>query len=215
MEIEYTCLDYYNPIEKACSLLKIVKMPLNRMRLANLQPYKNDNDLRKILTGILKDLDLSKRIEGIMPFNTNSPKYQSLLSEYIYYLEHLENHLEYNIWIDKLLAFHSSNLIEEKNYIPPKQPKKKTISGKSAKNAFYRRQTVDLFSNDVVYEYINPKTGTIIKSDNPNLCDKLNAEIEQNIKYNRARSHARKNQEKRESIRINTKPDFNKLKFKF
>ena len=189
------------------------------IRLNNLHPYKTDDDIFNILNGILRDIDLSKTVSGMLICTTDSVRYNSCLSEYIYYLEHIENQLEYNKWIDILIERHIMNLIVEMNHKntiieKPKTSKIKTKK-KTGKNEFYRRQTFDLFTKEPKYEYINPKTGEIIESFDPNLCAKLNSEIEKlNIKnkVRHRRSGTNKNGEK---IKINRSPDFSKIKFKF
>lgn len=215
-QISTTNINYYDPINKTESILKINKMPLNRIRLSTIQTYENDKDLENILRNILKDLNISKLVDGILRFTVESPRYQSMLSEYIYYLEKFNNHLKWNEYIDRLLATHTLNINFQKNYTPPvkgtiNKTKSKVNNNNKAKNQFYRRETFDLFNEEKIYEYINPKTGEIIKSDNPNLCDKLNEELHKNKKHT-----TRKNKsEQKEKIKINRSPDFTKLKFKF
>lgn len=214
-QIPTTDINYYDPIKRAISVLKINKMPLNRIRLSTIKPYNNDKDLINILSDILKDLDISKLVNGMLRFTIESPRYQSMLSEYIYYLEKFNNHLKWNEYIDRLLAVHALNIDFQKNYTPPVKgttnKTKSKVNNNKAKNQFYRRETFDLFSEEKIYEYVNPKTGEIIKSDNPNLCDRLNEELHKNKKYTTRRNKG----EQKEKIKINRSPDFTKLKFKF
>lgn len=214
-QIPTTDINYYDSINKVESILKINRMPLNRIRLSTIQIYKDDKDLENILSNILKDLNIRKLVDGMIRFTIESPRYQSMLSEYIYYVEKFNNHFKWNEYIDKLLAIHTLNIDFQKNYIPPVKgttnKTKSKVNNNKAKNQFYRRETFDLFSEEKIYEYINPKTGEIIKSDNPNLCDRLNEELHKNKKYTTRRNKG----EQKEKIKINRSPDFTKLKFKF
>lgn len=212
-------LDYFNPIKKAEDILKIKPMPLNQTRLSNLKNWKTDEDIETILGNILRDIDLSKKIDGLLTCHINTPRYESALSEYIFYVKQFNNHLKWNEWIDKLLLFHACNLVYEKDYIPPVQPKQKKPKNKNSKpkpkNEFYRRQTFDLFTGAPIYEYVNPRTGEMITSDNPNLATKLNAEIIAEKERKLREKSASTNKERKEREKINRSPDFSKLKFKF
>ena len=214
-QIQTININYYDSINKTESVLKINRMPLNRIRLSTIQIYKNDKDLENILSNILKDLNIKKLVDGMIRFTIESPRYQSMLSEYIYYVEKFNNHLKWNEWIDILIETHLLNIDFQKNYIPPVKgttnKTKSKVNNNKAKNKFYRRETFDLFSEEKIYEYINPKTGEIIKSDNPNLCNRLNEELHKNKKYTTRRNKG----EQKEKIKINRSPDFTKLKFKF
>ena len=211
--------NYYNPIEKAEAVLHIRRMPLDRLRLSNLKIWHSDEDIYNILNSLLKEIDLSRIFNGALITRTNTPRYESACSEYLFYVEKLSNHLEYNKWIDKLLLQHAANLVFEKEYIPPEEPKNKKSKGKSKKalppDLFYKRQTFDMFTNDPIYEYINPRTGEIVKSDNPNLLNKLNAEIAERKNYEKKQKRKKAASENKEKIKINRSPDFSKLKFKF
>ena len=214
-QIQTININYYDSINKTESVLKINRMPLNRIRLSTIQIYKNDKDLENILSNILKDLNIKKLVDGMIRFTIESPRYQSMLSEYIYYVEKFNNHFKWNEWIDILIETHLLNIDFQKNYIPPvkgttNKTKSKDINNK-AKNQFYKRETFDLFNQEKIYEYINPKTGEIIKSYNPNLCDRLNEELHKNKKHTTRRNKG----EQKEKIKINRSPDFTKLKFKF
>ena len=116
--IKQTELEFYNPVEKAKSILKINQMPFNRLRLNTCRHWKNDDDIIEILQSLYNDLNLTNLIDGMIKMKIDSPRYNSLLSEYLFYVEHLENHLLWNIWIDKLLFIHAINLAFEKDYIP-------------------------------------------------------------------------------------------------
>lgn len=219
VENKKTEIQYYNPIENKDCILVIPKMPVNRVRLGYLHEYKTDEDIYKILIGLLKDLDLSKTCNGMLICTTNSVRYISLMSEYIYYLEHSINQLEYNHWIDVLIQRHLMNIDIERNFVPTtiqKAKDKKLIAKKgNFKNMFYRRQVFNLFNDEPEYEYINPKTGEIIKSNNPNLCDKLNEEIDKLKSKNKTKRNGVSRRNKSEGIKIVKSPDFSKFKFKF
>ena len=205
MKVENIDFNYYNPIKKEIDVLHIQRMPLNRIRLGDLNIWENDDDIIKILNSILKQLNLYKLVNGQIVCHTDSPRYNGLLSEYIFYLEHLNNHLCWNSWINKLL-------------IPPQiiKPKSNRVNNKPLpKNEFYKRQTFDLFTNNTIFEYINPRTGEIVKSDNPNLLNKLNSEITTNRKRNTKIKDKLAKRERTKQEKINFKPDFSKLKFKF
>ena len=83
------------------------------------------------------------------------------------------------------------------------------------KNMFYRRQTFNLFSEEPEYEYINPKTGEIVTSTDPNLCDKLNAELEKMKNKNKPRRNGGGRRSKIETAKVVITLDFSKMKFKF
>lgn len=222
IEIKKTEINYYNPITNSEDILSIQKMPVNRVRLNSLQRYKDDEDIYNILNNILKDIDLSKTVCSMLPCTTDSVRYISSMSEYIYYLEHSINQLEYNHWIDVLIERHIMNLIIEKEYIPPvvqKTKDKKAVSKKdNLKNMFYRRECIpfNLFNEEEFkYEYINPKTGEIIKSNDPNLCDKLNDEINKIKNKNKPKRTGGTGQKRERIVRAKVTRDFTNLHFKF
>lgn len=210
---------YYNPIENKYCILVIPKMPVNRIRLGGLYKYETDEDIYNILIKILKDLDLSKTCNGMLLYTIDSVRYSSLMSEYIYYLEHSINQLEYNHWIDVLIQRHLMNIVIEKNFVPPtiKKSKDKNLIDRTGnlKNMFYKRKVLSLFDEPPQYEYINPKTGEIITSDNPNLCDKLNEEIDKLKSKNKTKRSREGKRNRSERVAIAKSPDFSKMKFKF
>ena len=219
VENKKTEIQYYNPIENKDCILVISKMPVNKVRLGGLYRYETDEDIYNILIRILKDLDLSKTCSGMLICTTDSVRYSSLMSEYIYYLEHSINQLEYNHWIDVLIQRHLMNIVIEKNFVPhtiQKSKDKKLIDKKgNLKNMFYRRTVLNLFIDEPEYEYINPKTGEIIKSTDPNLCDKLNEELDKLKAKNKTKRSGGGRRSKSEGITIVKAPDFSKFKFKF
>lgn len=219
IENKKTEISYYNHIENKDCILIIPKMPVNRIRLGTLYKYKNDEDIYNILIKILKDLDLSKTCNGMLTCTTDSVRYNSLMSEYIYYLEHSINQLEYNHWIDILIQRHLMNIVIEKNFVITtiqRSKDKKLIDKKgNLKNMFYRRQVLNLFTDEPEYEYINPKTGEIIRSNNPNLCNKLNEELDKLKDKNKIKRGGGGRRSKSEGITIVKSPDFSKFKFKF
>lgn len=219
VENKKTEISYYNPIENKDCILIIPKMPVNRVRLGGLHKYETDEDIYNILIKILKDLDLSKTCSGMLICTTDSVRYSSLISEYIYYLEHSINQLEYNHWIDVLIQRHLMNIVIEKNFVPPtiKKSKDKNLIDKTGnlKNMFYKRQVLSLFDENPQYEYINPKTGEIITSDNPNLCDKLNEDLDKLKAKNKTKRNGGGRHNKSEGVTIVKTPDFSKFKFKF
>lgn len=218
MDVEKLELQYFNPIKQAEDTLSISKMPLNRLRLNTLTPYKDDKDIYEILNRILRDIDLSKTVFGMLKCTTDSVMYKSSLSEYVYYVEHSSNHLKWNELLDKLVVQHCNNLIFEKEFVPPtlsKEKGKKKKVEKKPKNMYYRRETIDLFTEEHIFEYINPRTGDIIKSTDPNLCDKLNAEIEKLESVNKPKRKRGERRERIERAKVIRTPDFSKMKFKF
>lgn len=219
VENRKTEITFYNPIDNKEEILSIPKMPLNRIRLNSLHRYETDEDIYDILVSILKDLDMSRTISGMLPCTLDSVRYSSSMSEYIYYLEHTINQLNYNHWIDVLIQRHIMNIIIERNFVPPviqKTKDKKLISKKdNLKNMFYRRQTFDLFTEEAKYEYINPKTGEIVTSSDPNLCDKLNEELEKIKNKNKPKRNRSERHNRIEKVKVVRTPDFSKMKFKF
>lgn len=101
--------------------------------------------------------------------------YNSVISDYFYYLYKLNNQLLYNKYINKFIDRHIENIVFE--YEHPyldKSAKKVTKRKKTPANKFIRYVTFDIFTNKKIYVYENLYTKEQIKSDNPNLLEELN-----------------------------------------
>lgn len=214
----YYYFEFDNPISGSTDRLKIFRMPVNRMHLNTMLKYEDDDDIRIKLNAILKDFNISRLFNGNLPYHTDTPRYISMLSEYFFYTEKLTNPIEWNYWFDILIKAHIFNIVFEKQFIPPIENKPKGKRSKNSKplppNRFIKTQTFDLFSHDIIYEYVNLRTGETIKSDNPDLVNKLNAQLEENNKRKIKGERKARNAEKARAAKP-VKLDANKVKFNF
>lgn len=136
--------------------------------------FKDDIELTNILDNILKDLDCTRKLGEQHLNSTIYPKYKFTLTSYYYYLIKLQDQFLYNKYLDKLINRHNYNIVYEKCLTNKPKEIKSSPKKKTAPNKFYRYITHDMFTNEVIYLYINAKTGEEIRSSNPNLLDELN-----------------------------------------
>lgn len=143
----------------------------------SIQPYDDDEDLMYILADILVSLDCSVTFSNMRLISVGNMNYDRYVSDYYYYMLHIEDVYLYNICFDALISRHESNVqFELDNPIVKHEPKVKTKKIVKAKgsNKFVRQVTTDLITNEETYIYSNSKTGEVINSSDPNLLDGLN-----------------------------------------
>lgn len=168
---------FYNPIKNDDVILCIPYPNIDYFTWKHLKDYKDDKDLINILDDILRFLDCRNETSVGRICMTTFPIYGIKMQEFYYYLDKIRNQFIYNEYINKLIELHVVNLIFEHDYPyiktdnKDKTPKKRKYTA----NKFYRNITHDLFTNETVYVYINPKTGEEIQSKNPDLLEELNA----------------------------------------
>lgn len=172
MTIEVT---YHNYKINNKDILKIEYPDINYNTWKRTKEYNNDYDLCKILDSFLKDIDCTREFNGCRLCMTTYPIYKMIMSKYYYYLIKINNQFIYNKYLDKLINLHNYNIIYE--YTNPINIKNK-IEKKNKKqppNKYYKYITHDLFTNEEIYLYINPKTNHEVRSTNPNLLEELNS----------------------------------------
>lgn len=170
-------LIYVNPIINASEELNINYPNIDYVYFRQIKPYKNDADLVNILNDIISILDCSIIYSSGRLINTNNFIYKSKLSDYYFYLTKLNNQFIYNEYIDKLIDIHIKNIIFEYNNPIQSKTKNKTKTKKTKEklvNKYNKIVTRDLFTNEKMYIYENPKTGDKFESKDPTLLDSLN-----------------------------------------
>lgn len=170
-------LIYVNPIINASEELNINYPNIDYVYFRQIKPYKNDADLVNILNDIISILDCSIIYSSGRLINTNNFIYKSKLSDYYFYLTKLNNQFIYNEYIDKLIDIHIKNIIFEYNNPIQSKTKNKTKTKKTKEklvNKYNKIVTRDLFTNEKIYIYENPKTGDKFESKDPTLLDSLN-----------------------------------------
>lgn len=169
-------LIFVNPITNQTNTININYPNVDYIYWRSVIDCKTDKDVIKVLEDKLNNLDCTKEYDCGRLMMTTYFNYNSVISDYFYYLYKLNNQLLYNEYINKFIDRHIENIIFE--YEHPyldKSAKKVTKRKKKPANKFIRYVTFDIFTNEKIYVYENLYTKEQIKSDNPNLLEELNA----------------------------------------
>ena len=167
-------LMFHNPIFNNEDYLVFEESVIDYCNWRNIKDTKTDNDICEILNLLLIYLDCSRMLSG-MPINrTTNIRYKDELGEYWYYLLKFNNQLLYNKYFDKLIDLHTKNIIVEHSRIKEDKPKVTKTKKPKVENKYFRYTTKDMFTNEEVFVYRNPKTGDEITSTNPDLLEELN-----------------------------------------
>lgn len=169
-------LIFVNPITNQTNTINIDYPDVDYIYWRSVVDCKTDKDVIKVLEDKLNTLDCTKEYDCGRPMMTTYFNYNSVISDYFYYLYKLNNQLLYNEYINKFIDRHIENIVFE--YEHPyldKSAKKVTKRKKKSTNKFIRYVTFDIFTNEKIYVYENLYTKEQIKSNNPNLLEKLNA----------------------------------------
>lgn len=167
-------LMFHNPISNNEDYLVFEETVLDYCNWRNIKDTKTDNDICEMLNLLLIYLDCSRMLSG-MPINrTTNIRYKDELGEYWYYLLKFNNQLLYNEYFDKLINLHTKNIIVENSRIKEVKPKVTKTKKDKVENKYFRYTTKDMFTNEEVFVYRNPKTGDEITSTNPDLLEELN-----------------------------------------
>lgn len=167
-------LMFHNPISNNEDYLVFEESIIDYCNWRNIKDTKTDNDICEILNLLLIYLDCSRMLSG-MPINrTTNIRYKDELGEYWYYLLKFNNQLLYNEYFDKLINLHTKNIIVENSRIKEVKPKVTKTKKAKVENKYFRYTTKDMFTNEEVFVYRNPKTGDEITSPNPDLLEELN-----------------------------------------
>jgi hypothetical protein len=135
-----------------------------------------DKGLVQCLNSCIKLLDCSIIYSSGRPMSIYYPIYDKAISKYYWLLLKIEDPVIYNFYLDLLIDTHEGNITFEQTYKPISHEKVKEAVKKSRlENKYYRRETKDLFTNETIYIYDNPKTNHTIKSTRHDLLDELNA----------------------------------------
>ena len=167
-------LMFHNPISNNEDYLVFEETVIDYCNWRNIKDTKTDNDICEMLNLLLIYLDCSRMLSG-MPINrTTNIRYKDELGEYWYYLLKFNNQLLYNEYFDKLINLHTKNIIVENSRIKEVKPKVTKTKKPKVENKYFRYTTKDMFTNEEVFVYRNPKTGDEITSTNPDLLEELN-----------------------------------------
>lgn len=169
-------LIFVNPITNQTNNININYPNVDYIYWKSVIDCKTDKDVIKVLEDKLNNLDCTKEYDCGRPMMTTYFNYNSVISDYFYYLYKLNNQLLYNEYINKFINRHIENIVFE--YEHPyldKSTKKVTKRKKTPANKFIKYVTFDIFTNEKIYVYENLYTKEQIKSNNPNLLEELNA----------------------------------------
>lgn len=140
-------------------------------------PYDNDIDLTIILSNLLVYLDCTITFSNQRLLFTTHMMYEYHISEYYYYILHIEDQFIYNKYIDLLYKRHQDNVqfeLDNPIILEVTKAKTKAAAKVRVKSKFIKQVTKDMFTNEETYIYSNSTTGKVINSDDPNLLDSLN-----------------------------------------
>lgn len=166
-------IDYINPKDNITYGFPIKDLDISYNTFKTIQEFNSDSDICKILNSFLNDLDCTREIKGQRVCMTSYPMYYYRCQQYIWYMKHFTNQILYNKYLDKLIERHQNNIYFE--YVNPFIPftnKKKTKE--KVPNKFFKTVTKNIFTNEIIYEYENPKTGERITSERDDLLEELN-----------------------------------------
>ena len=170
-------LTYHNPISASDDVLNVDYPDIDYIEFKRTYEYNTDDDICKILNNIIKDLNCTIEYSYGRPMMTTNFNYKARMSDYYRYLLKLVNQLLYNKYIDKLIQRHIDNITFEYEhpYIPSTKNRKESKKKKKLPpNNYVRYVTHDMFTGEIIYHYINARTGDTIKSSNPDLLAELN-----------------------------------------
>lgn len=166
-------INYKLPINNSDEEFIIKDWNIDYSTFKIIREFNNDNDICKILNSLLNDLDCTRELKGQRICMINYPIYNSKCEQYVWYMNHFISQILYNIYLDKLIKRHQDNIDFE--YFNPyviNTTKKKTKQ--KVPNKFFKTATRNIFTNEVIYEYENPKTGERITSERDDLLEELN-----------------------------------------
>lgn len=167
-------LMFHNPITNNEDYLVFEESIIDYCNWRNIKDTKTDNDICEILNLLLIYLDCSRMLSG-MPINrTTNIRYKDELGEYWYYLLKFNNQLLYNEYFNKFIDLHAKNIVVEHSRIKETKPKVTKTKKVKVEDKYFKYATKDMFTNEEVFVYRNPKTGDEITSINPNLLEELN-----------------------------------------
>lgn len=129
--------------------------------------------LYKELNNILSCLDCTKLYNDKQINTTTNYRYSYYLSKYYHLLLKINNQFYYNYYFNRLINVHIRNILFEYEH-PNKPITIKNIKHKKAKDKFVKYTTRNIITGNIVYKYINNKTGEEYESSNPNLEEELN-----------------------------------------
>lgn len=167
---------WINPFTQTEDVLHIEHPEVGAMYWYGSKDCRTDADVIDALNEILHRLDCTREYNCGRPMMTTFLMYKSAMNDYYYYLLKLDNQITYNKYLDALIDKHIQNIIFEyaHPYNPIKINKKKRNSKKrTIPNKFIKQETIDMFTGERTYFYINPKTGEEYESSNPDFISEL------------------------------------------
>lgn len=142
-------------------------------------------DCIKVLNDLLANsINCTRTLNnGQQIVKTKDFRYEEDVFKYIRILLKLNNPILYNEYWEKLMNIHKENKeyeaylesIPKVNAIKHKVSKRNTNNKTKTENKWFRRESNNLFTGELVYEYYNLRTGESFYDSNPDLLDELNA----------------------------------------
>lgn len=166
-------IEYINPENNIIYRYDIKDLHIEYNTFKTIMEFNSDDDICKILNSFLNDLDCTRELKGQRICMINYPIYYYRCQQYVWYMNHFINQILYNTYLDKLIERHQNNVYFE--YLNPYEcfnTKKKTKQ--KIPNKFFKTTTRNIFTNEIIYEYENPKTGERITSERDDLLEELN-----------------------------------------
>lgn len=170
-------LMYDDPITNSSSVLILEYPEIDNSNYLHFLRSKNEKDCIEVLNVLINDWknNAITIVKDKLLCPINSFMYNNNLSKIYYVLLDIENEIEYNNFIQKIINVHKENIVFQHefncNKVEQNVPKKKS---KKIPNKFFRAVSRDIFTGDTVYIYKNPKTEEVIESKNPDLLEELN-----------------------------------------
>lgn len=135
--------------------------------------------VEELLDKLLNELDSTILYKDTIVLPTNCWKYEDIFNKCVRLLFTipLYDYKKYNHYVELLLEKHNKNIEFEKEFNNKITDKKSVKSVKKSKspNKYFKYESTDLFTGELVYNYINYATGDDFYSSNPDLLEELNA----------------------------------------
>ena len=179
-------LKFINPLTDDYDVYNINTSNRSRIGFDRLKPFETQEDLINIIDNLLISIDCTKLICNMPQTKIGCYKYDSDMSDLIYYCSKLVNPIEYESYIKRISEIHAHNVAFESTIKQKPVSKSKKNKTKKSSEPWIVRETLDLFTGEKVYMYMNTNTGEEITSSDGDKLKELNApkKKEKRIKSN-------------------------------